>query len=245
MNKARPLAGVTLPVVTTYTYDAANHLETAVANDSGIIWHYVYDNNGRRLQQLPGSLTPTEGAIQYTSDDGDETLWKIICRGGLRWQLEMKTGRSKSKFSHSNIVLVFSLMVLAACQFEGAANETVVVTQSVPAVAIGTSPSTTEEVVTLTVTHQPTVSSMSSTVTPATSPIPTLSLAEKETIALEYYMTNGNCELPCWWGIVPGEAEWQSVKSFFSTIATEITTSAESETDNLTHFPWQFRDDRL
>jgi len=27
--------------------------------------------------------------------------------------------------------------------------------------------------------------------------------------------TNGGCELPCWWGVVPGQADWQTVKNRF------------------------------
>ena len=30
--------------------------------------------------------------------------------------------------------------------------------------------------------------------------------------------TNGGCELPCWWGIVPGKTDWQSVKERFTAI---------------------------
>ncbi len=66
-NRMAYTAALTNTVVTTYTYDAANRLETAAADDTGVVWYYVYDNNGNRLQQLPGSLTPAEGAIQYSS----------------------------------------------------------------------------------------------------------------------------------------------------------------------------------
>ncbi|MEZ4594150.1 MAG: hypothetical protein R3D55_23860 [Chloroflexota bacterium] len=44
-------------------------------------------------------------------------------------------------------------------------------------------------------------------------------------------MTNGNCKLPCWWGIVPGETEWQTAKSFLRTLATKISTGPYSESD--------------
>lgn len=43
-------------VVTTYTYDIANRLQTAKANDSAVVWHYTYDNNGNRLSQIPETL---------------------------------------------------------------------------------------------------------------------------------------------------------------------------------------------
>lgn len=69
------------------------------------------------------------------------------------------------------------------------------------------------------------------TATPLLSPIPTLTRAEKMVVTSELYVTNGNCKLPCWWGIVPGETDWQTANLFFSATATKISTSAESETD--------------
>ena len=31
----------------------------------------------------------------------------------------------------------------------------------------------------------------------------------------EMLKTNGGCDLPCWWGIVPGQTDWQILKSRF------------------------------
>ena len=59
-------ATITSTVVTTYTYDAANQLETARSSDTNVLWHYVYDGNGQRVRQVPGSLTPDEGEVRYT-----------------------------------------------------------------------------------------------------------------------------------------------------------------------------------
>jgi hypothetical protein len=33
---------------------------------------------------------------------------------------------------------------------------------------------------------------------------------------VEMLATNGGCELPCWWGITPGEASYRAVREFFS-----------------------------
>jgi len=30
--------------------------------------------------------------------------------------------------------------------------------------------------------------------------------------------TNGGCELPCWWGITPGETDWQTVRNLFASL---------------------------
>ena len=36
-------------------------------------------------------------------------------------------------------------------------------------------------------------------------PFPTLESAEMQSFIAEMLSTNGGCELPCWWGITPGE----------------------------------------
>ena len=123
-------------------------------------------------------------------------------------------------------------LILAACQSEPVLNKRVTATQGVlDPLTKTTSPVETDIVVTVTNIHTPNTINTLLTATPIPSPIPTLSLAEKEAIASELYSTNANCALPCWWGIVPGETDWQTAKHFFTTIATEISTSAESETD--------------
>ena len=49
-----------------------------------------------------------------------------------------------------------------------------------------------------------------STLTPA----PTLSAEAREAYAEELLKTNAGCELPCWWGIVPGETTWAEAERF-------------------------------
>ncbi len=145
----------------------------------------------------------------------------------------MITGQSKPRFWGLYSLLILPLLTLGACQTIPNSNVSVMVTPENPTISTATIPPINIEktVATGTSSSTPIATSIPSTAVSFASPVPTLSLGEKEAIALEYYMTNRNCELPCWWGIVPGEAEWQSVQSFFSTITTEITTSAESEAD--------------
>lgn len=50
-------------VVTTYTYDFANQLETATEN--GVTWQYHYDANGSLIETSP-SGTASSGAKRYT-----------------------------------------------------------------------------------------------------------------------------------------------------------------------------------
>jgi hypothetical protein len=39
---------------------------------------------------------------------------------------------------------------------------------------------------------------------------------------IELIATNGNCRLPCWWGISPGETSWEEANAFLSTFASSI-----------------------
>jgi hypothetical protein len=42
---------------------------------------------------------------------------------------------------------------------------------------------------------------------------------------------NGNCQLPCWWGILPGKTTWQDADAFLSPIATNIYESTKNDSD--------------
>lgn len=62
------------------------------------------------------------------------------------------------------------------------------------------------------------------TLTPAPRPtvidtqtiIPTLSTEDALKRITELYKDNGGCDLPCWWGIIPGETTWEQAKQFLS-----------------------------
>lgn len=51
--------------------------------------------------------------------------------------------------------------------------------------------------------------------TPRPTLAPTLTADEERAFVVEMLETNGGCELPCWWGITPGETDWQAVKDQF------------------------------
>ena len=70
-------------------------------------------------------------------------------------------------------------------------------------------PSPTPPSPTLTPTRTPTPSS-----TPTLTPLPTLTAQERETRIRELLKTNGDCELPCWWGITPGRTNWAATRQF-------------------------------
>ncbi len=44
--------------------------------------------------------------------------------------------------------------------------------------------------------------------------MPTLSVEQRESQILELLQTNGGCELPCWWGIIPGTSTWPQTQAF-------------------------------
>lgn len=65
-----------------------------------------------------------------------------------------------------------------------------------------------------------------STQTPVPSPtwthLPTLSLGEAEKAIAKLLVSNGGCELPCWWGMIPGETRWDEAEQFLNTFTTSI-----------------------
>ncbi len=69
------------------------------------------------------------------------------------------------------------------------------------------SPSPTPPNPTLPPMHTPTPS-------PTLTPLPTLTARESETRIRELLRTNGDCELPCWWGITPGRTTWAATRQF-------------------------------
>jgi len=79
-----------------------------------------------------------------------------------------------------------------------------------------------------TVTHVPFLSpTLSNTPSPfpptsTPSPYPTLSPTEAYLLVEDLLVTNGGCELPCWWGIQPGETSWTEIEPFLQTFAWQI-----------------------
>ena len=127
-------------------------------------------------------------------------------------------------------LLILPLLILVACQPAPDSNTAAFMTAETSVIPAPTiAPISTEKTVIQIDTSTPLATSIPSTATSVPSPIPTLSLVEKETIASELYNTNANCKLPCWWGIVPGETEWQTAKSFLGALATKISTGIYSE----------------
>jgi hypothetical protein len=124
------------------------------------------------------------------------------------------------------LILLGLILFFTACRER--TSPTIEVTQ-VPA-SIETkavpSPSLTPAVTQLTATSTPTqtkteVVEVEKITTTQTSvpklPVPRATLTDlgKEQFIREALLTNLGCELPCWWGLTPGVAEWSEVEVFF------------------------------
>jgi hypothetical protein len=52
--------------------------------------------------------------------------------------------------------------------------------------------------------------------------LPTLLPEDSEVLKQRMLYDSGDCRLPCWWGVVPGQTEWQMVERFFSRLVNHI-----------------------
>jgi len=66
--------------------------------------------------------------------------------------------------------------------------------------------------------------------TAASSSLPTLPADEAWELIVELQNTNNGCQLPCYWGFIPGKTLWADAEKFLATFADEISVS---NTDDL------------
>lgn len=59
-------------------------------------------------------------------------------------------------------------------------------------------------------------------IAPTWTPIPTLSSKDAQRMVLELLENNAGCELPCWWGIVPGKTSWQIAQHYLVSFASRL-----------------------
>jgi hypothetical protein len=48
-------------------------------------------------------------------------------------------------------------------------------------------------------------------------------------LVVKLFKTNGDCQLPCWWGIEPGKTSWQTARAYLESFATEISALYRSD----------------
>jgi len=94
---------------------------------------------------------------------------------------------------------------------------------SIPQVVIHTPlpPTTLIESPTVTTTST-TTPTISLTAENEQTPIPTPPGIRPKEQALWLYETNNRCQLPCWWGIIPGQTEWQVAKELLDKFDQDI-----------------------
>jgi hypothetical protein len=95
----------------------------------------------------------------------------------------------------------------------------------------------TESTTSLTYTLSATLPLSSTVPTRTMTPLPTLSPEDALVYVSEMIQTNGGCELPCWWGIVPGESRWIDTKRFFEPFALEIDENNSGFGEHLVVYP--------
>jgi hypothetical protein len=64
-------------------------------------------------------------------------------------------------------------------------------------------------------TRRPTVTPPLNTATPSQTPVPTLEARQQAQVVADLLKTNGDCNLPCWWGIVPGSTQFRTIIDSF------------------------------
>ena len=125
------------------------------------------------------------------------------------------------------IVLVVVIFVLANCSFS---KESIVI--PMPTLEPSLTPAVTllPPINTPNPIPSPTFNVLDATFIPTmlSTPLPTLLPEDAEELVLQLIETNGNCQLPCWWGwIVPGKTRWEDVNRFLQTFATKVRLARE------------------
>ncbi len=59
--------------------------------------------------------------------------------------------------------------------------------------------------------------------------LPTLSPEDTTLLVSELVATNGDCSLPCWWGIIPGDTTWQEARQQLEQYNIDISSTGPTE----------------
>jgi hypothetical protein len=141
-------------------------------------------------------------------------------RGSLNGNIKIK----QYVIKYSLILLFFLSIVLSGClnnNMNTEADPTKVATTEIVVVETKSVQSPT---LALTPTRQETIiPTFTNTVSETPTPTPTITATWVPPTLNDYSIqtlidTNGNCELPCWWGLVPGKTTKEQVVSFFDQI---------------------------
>lgn len=116
------------------------------------------------------------------------------------------------KYHRLNLIYLVSLyaICLVGCTMIPSTRSTEVLPSTSRVTELATSPHPTP------IIHTPVPTPVSPICTPAASPVPTLTVDEALTFIRQMQVTNGGCELPCWWGITPGKTTWEETQQVFA-----------------------------
>lgn len=121
-----------------------------------------------------------------------------------------------SKWTYHSImgIMLVLFYLLTACSIQRLSPEgpLVMPTPSSTAILPSATPTRLPSLVPSTAAPSPTYTPSPPTITPR----PTLTAEEERAFVRELLVTNGGCELPCWWGIMPEETTWQEVRNRLS-----------------------------
>ena len=67
-----------------------------------------------------------------------------------------------------------------------------------------------------------TPTSTATSLPPSLTPLPVLPSEQANSLVWELLVNNAGCELPCYWGITPGETAWQNANQFFASFTDRI-----------------------
>jgi hypothetical protein len=120
------------------------------------------------------------------------------------------TGVVKQRFF--SFVLVLSLILSGCISKNTSGEESVVSTTTIPSSTLLPTETSTP---TPTKTLAPTATFIIPTPTLSLTPLPTLSFYKTEYLL---YEAGNKCDMPCWWGIIPGLSKWPKTKQFIESL---------------------------
>jgi hypothetical protein len=136
----------------------------------------------------------------------------------------MKKSCTVIQFIAPSLTLLLMLLGLASCTSPRPTlpTATSVVFAASPTIAASSTPIPASPTSTVTLTPTPTqtriprpTSTPRPTKTPTPTTYPTLDSQGRLNFVLEAMKTNMGCELPCWWGITPGQTTWEEMIDTF------------------------------
>jgi hypothetical protein len=122
------------------------------------------------------------------------------------------------EFGVHTIAILVIVLYTTGCGEPTKSTATVAVTTATGTLSITETPSPTRILPTLTASPLPSPTLLPSASFPRLTytPVPTLSPGEWEAYWLNLISTNDGCELPCWWGVKPGESTPRDILNFLT-----------------------------